>query len=204
LRAQLTKPNAKLDPAVLVALRLGAFQLLYLDRIQPTRRSTKASTREAIRIPVRGRHGECRLAQIASAPCRANSGSLERARLQSCRRFPAIAGAFALRKLFSSFIEPSNVMTCHPERSAAGGAQSKDLQLHFSISRAHLLAGLTSRTPRMDGRTWTKFFGAEPPAPFAFMIRANHRRPPPSNPAVHRNWRIRSDPRSAICLAPRA
>jgi 16S rRNA (cytosine967-C5)-methyltransferase len=33
IRAQMSKPNAKLDPAVLVALRLGAFQLLHLDRI---------------------------------------------------------------------------------------------------------------------------------------------------------------------------
>ena len=33
LRALLTRPNAKLDPEILVALRLGAFQLLHLDRI---------------------------------------------------------------------------------------------------------------------------------------------------------------------------
>ena len=33
IRAHLTKPNAKLDAEVLVALRLGAFQLRFLDRI---------------------------------------------------------------------------------------------------------------------------------------------------------------------------
>ena len=33
MRTCLAKPNAKLDPAVLIALRLGAFQLLHLDRI---------------------------------------------------------------------------------------------------------------------------------------------------------------------------
>src|SRR6266567_723634 len=33
IRSFLSKPNAKLDPAVLVALRIGAFQLLHLDRI---------------------------------------------------------------------------------------------------------------------------------------------------------------------------
>ena len=33
LQALLKHPNAKLDPAVLIALRLGAFQLLHLDRI---------------------------------------------------------------------------------------------------------------------------------------------------------------------------
>jgi len=33
IRQYLSKPNAKLDAAVLVALRLGAFQLLHLDRI---------------------------------------------------------------------------------------------------------------------------------------------------------------------------
>ena len=33
LQALLKRPNAKLDPEVRVALRLGAFQLLYLDRI---------------------------------------------------------------------------------------------------------------------------------------------------------------------------
>ena len=33
IRAHMSKPNAKLDPAVLAALRLGAFQLLHLDRI---------------------------------------------------------------------------------------------------------------------------------------------------------------------------
>src|SRR3954453_21825898 len=33
IRQCLSKPNMKLDPAVLMALRLGAFQLLHLDRI---------------------------------------------------------------------------------------------------------------------------------------------------------------------------
>ncbi len=33
IRASLSKPQAKLDPAVLAALRLGAFQVLHLDRI---------------------------------------------------------------------------------------------------------------------------------------------------------------------------
>lgn len=33
LRGSLAKPKMKLDPAVLIALRLGAFQLLHLDRI---------------------------------------------------------------------------------------------------------------------------------------------------------------------------
>jgi 16S rRNA (cytosine967-C5)-methyltransferase len=33
LRSFLSRPNAKLDPEVLIALRLGAFQLLHLDRI---------------------------------------------------------------------------------------------------------------------------------------------------------------------------
>ena len=33
VRRLLSKPNMKLDPAVLVALRLGAFQLIHLDRI---------------------------------------------------------------------------------------------------------------------------------------------------------------------------
>src|SRR5580700_6765240 len=33
LRRFLAKPNAKLDSEVLIALRLGAFQLLHLDRI---------------------------------------------------------------------------------------------------------------------------------------------------------------------------
>lgn len=35
LRKLLARPNARLDPEVLIALRLGAFQLLYLDRIPP-------------------------------------------------------------------------------------------------------------------------------------------------------------------------
>src|ERR1700733_8003215 len=33
LQTLLKKPNAKLDAEVLIALRMGAFQLLYLDRI---------------------------------------------------------------------------------------------------------------------------------------------------------------------------
>ncbi len=33
IKSLLKKPNAKLDPEVLIALRLGAFQLLFLDRI---------------------------------------------------------------------------------------------------------------------------------------------------------------------------
>ena len=35
IRAHLAKPNAKLDPAIRIALRLGLFQLHYLDRIPP-------------------------------------------------------------------------------------------------------------------------------------------------------------------------
>lgn len=33
IRPLLTRPNAKLDPEILIALRMGAFQLLHLDRI---------------------------------------------------------------------------------------------------------------------------------------------------------------------------
>ena len=33
LRALLTRPNARIDPEIRIALRLGAFQLLHLDRI---------------------------------------------------------------------------------------------------------------------------------------------------------------------------
>lgn len=33
VRPLLKRPNAKLDPEILVALRMGAFQLLHLDRI---------------------------------------------------------------------------------------------------------------------------------------------------------------------------
>ncbi len=42
LRALLTRPNARLDPEILIALRLGAFQLLHLDRI-PARASIDES-----------------------------------------------------------------------------------------------------------------------------------------------------------------
>lgn len=35
LRPRLKRPNARLDPEVLIALRLGAFQLLHMDRIPP-------------------------------------------------------------------------------------------------------------------------------------------------------------------------
>jgi len=35
IRTLLSKPNAKLDPAIRIALRLGLFQLHYLDRIPP-------------------------------------------------------------------------------------------------------------------------------------------------------------------------
>lgn len=35
IRKSLSKPNTKLDPAVLIVLRMGAFQLLHLDRIPP-------------------------------------------------------------------------------------------------------------------------------------------------------------------------
>ena len=49
LRSFLSRPNAKLDPEVLIALRLGAFQLLHLDRI-PARAAVDESvqlTRQA-------------------------------------------------------------------------------------------------------------------------------------------------------------
>jgi 16S rRNA (cytosine967-C5)-methyltransferase len=52
IRASLTKPYAKLDPAVLIALRLGAFQLLHLDRIP-----AHAAINESVELTKRSRLG---------------------------------------------------------------------------------------------------------------------------------------------------
>jgi 16S rRNA (cytosine967-C5)-methyltransferase len=51
LQALLKHPNAKLDPEILVALRLGAFQLLFLDRIP-----ARAAIDESVELAKRSGH----------------------------------------------------------------------------------------------------------------------------------------------------
>ena len=60
----LKHPNAKLDAEVLIALRMGAFQLLHMDRI-PARAAIDESVEidEAGGAPVCFGHGECGVAQ---------------------------------------------------------------------------------------------------------------------------------------------
>jgi len=51
LQALLKRPNAKLDPEILIALRLGAFQLLHLDRIP-----ARAAIDESVELAKQARH----------------------------------------------------------------------------------------------------------------------------------------------------
>lgn len=68
IRPSLSKPNAKLDPAVLIALRMGAFQLRHLDRI-PAHAAINDSVELTKRSRVRSAAGlvNAVLRKIASA-----------------------------------------------------------------------------------------------------------------------------------------
>ncbi len=64
IRPLLTHPNAKLDAEVLIALRLGAFQLLHMDRI-PARAAIDESVELAKQAgaPLRIRNGQRGIAE---------------------------------------------------------------------------------------------------------------------------------------------
>jgi 16S rRNA (cytosine967-C5)-methyltransferase len=51
IRAHLSKPNAKLDPEIQIALRLGAFQILHMDRIP-----ARAAIDESVELAKRAGH----------------------------------------------------------------------------------------------------------------------------------------------------
>ena len=69
LQALLSRPNARLDPEILIALRLGAFQMLYLDRI-PARAAIDESVELAKQAGHRYASGMVNavLRKLASAP----------------------------------------------------------------------------------------------------------------------------------------
>ncbi|HMD76120.1 MAG TPA: 16S rRNA (cytosine(967)-C(5))-methyltransferase RsmB [Terracidiphilus sp.] len=69
LQALMTRPNARLDPEILIALRLGAFQLLHLDRI-PARAAIDESVELAKQAGHRYASGMVNavLRKLASAP----------------------------------------------------------------------------------------------------------------------------------------
>jgi 16S rRNA (cytosine967-C5)-methyltransferase len=69
IRPLLKRPNAKLDPEVLIALRLGAFQMLYLDRIPD-----RAAIDESVELTKQSGH------RFASAMVNAVLRSLARSR----------------------------------------------------------------------------------------------------------------------------
>jgi 16S rRNA (cytosine967-C5)-methyltransferase len=70
----LKRPNAKLDPEILIALRLGAFQLLHLDRIP-----ARAAIDESVELAKQAGH---RFASgMVNAVLRKLSGDSSRAEL---------------------------------------------------------------------------------------------------------------------------
>jgi 16S rRNA (cytosine967-C5)-methyltransferase len=74
LQALLKRPNAKLDPEILIALRLGAFQLLHLDRIP-----ARAAIDESVELAKQAGH---RFASgMVNAVLRKLSGDSSRAEL---------------------------------------------------------------------------------------------------------------------------
>ncbi|MGO9776325.1 MAG: 16S rRNA (cytosine(967)-C(5))-methyltransferase RsmB [Terracidiphilus sp.] len=86
----LARPNAKLDPEILIALRLGAFQLLHMDRI-PARAAIDESVELAKQAGHRFASGMINavLRKLAKAEQAAEEHDLERRSAEEMEAYPA-------------------------------------------------------------------------------------------------------------------
>ena len=94
LQALLKRPNGKLDREVLIALRLGAFQLLYLDRIP-----ARAAIDESVELANQAGHKfaarmvNAVLRKLAAALQAAEQGKAVREKLDACPTAPKEQGS---------------------------------------------------------------------------------------------------------------
>ena len=146
IRASLSRPKAKLDPAVLVALRMGAFQLLHFDRIP-----AHAAINESVELTKRS--------GVRSAAGLVNAVLRKIAQPAKPKPDPQATQSLSLG-------EP-HFTICHPERSPAPGVPSdRSSSLGWALrggvegSAVAFQLALAAHPAWLIER-WTKFFGHE-------------------------------------------
>ncbi len=135
IRAHLTKSKVKLDPSVLIALRLGAFQLLHLDRI-PAHAAINESVELAKRTGYRSAAGlvNAVLRKIAKQTEEKADPDVKNRQPQILRLRPATRG----------FAQDDRTLPLQPSIAPEGSS--------LSAVAAH---------PEWMVERWTKFFGPE-------------------------------------------
>ncbi len=172
IRKYLSKPNLKFDPAVLVALRMGAFQLLHLDRVP-----AHAAIDESVELTKRSRYRSAaglvnavlhKIASAAKRPDLAAEGATEQASGDDAGKPPSAAenenanlqSEGATDQVLGH--EPSRAETS--QRNAGALAPGQDPSLALAAHPAWMID------------RWTQFFGEG--AARAICI---HDQNPPSN-----------------------
>jgi 16S rRNA (cytosine967-C5)-methyltransferase len=136
IRRFLAKPNTKFDPAVLIALRLGAYQLLHLDRIPP-----HAAIDESVELVKHSRFKSA--AGLVNAVLRKMA-----AQQQSREREPAFTPGHAPARTFEEDLRGHDFgRATHPGK----GLEAFAPEVSFSPAIAAHPAWMVER--------WTKFFG---------------------------------------------
>jgi 16S rRNA (cytosine967-C5)-methyltransferase len=142
VQALLSKPNAKLDPEILIALRLGAFQLLYLDRIP-----ARAVLSESVELAKQSGHRFA--AGLVNAVLRRLAKSL-----QSEEKAQKDGALLAAGDGFMARLKPCSFKTT--SSSVAGlGAEEKppeESAAKLALAQAH---------PVWLVERWAKFYGME-------------------------------------------
>jgi 16S rRNA (cytosine967-C5)-methyltransferase len=131
LLALLKRPNAKLDPEILIALRLGAFQLLHLDRIP-----AHAAIGESVELAKLAGH------RFASGMVNAVLRKLAQAS-KAAEELAPLKG-----KGFSPYINPSQSIGA----SAPEGDLCKESIVELALAESH---------PAWMVERWSNFYGFE-------------------------------------------
>lgn len=132
VRALLAKPGARLDPEVLIALRLGAFQLLHLDRIP-----ARAAIDESVELTKRAGH------RYASGMVNAVLRKLAHAQPGSIPPPSKSAGAEAASESSSGPRGTAKQSSSAPDQPAAKNSNGSEL----------------AANPEWMVKRWTEFFG---------------------------------------------
>jgi 16S rRNA (cytosine967-C5)-methyltransferase len=107
LRSFLSRPNAKLETEALVALRLGAFQLLHLDRIPP-----RAAVDESVELAKQS--GQRFASRMVNAVLRKLAGAAEGSALKG-HDFSRAVNALSQRRALAPEGSCLPVVAAHPE-----------------------------------------------------------------------------------------
>jgi 16S rRNA (cytosine967-C5)-methyltransferase len=153
LRPLLKRPNAKLDPEVLIALRLGAFQLLHMNRIP-----ARAAIDESVEL---AKHAGHRFASgMVNAVLRKLAGAVEKTALHSELGAPLPSDDKASPRL-----EAASGTALHASPQYASGHDFSRAENAVTSSGALAPAGSRSSDaaayPTWMTERWTRFFGEQ-------------------------------------------